>query len=295
MPWTGQQSALSRGPGAPEASICASAVATPPRTDEYVRGRLSTPRPDRWHHRAVPKFAPGETVWVPTNRIPGNHAYALAERTVLDVEDRSILVDDRDGGTVKISTTIVHSRSLGFLVLRVGDLSTEMTLLDPLAKSVLQYLRLLIPDHALKMLHVRTENEVRAFMQSDGAAFSHVVVIGHGTPRSLSAMGVQLSGQVVGSMLDVGDAKIVISLACSTGQEPFARPLSRSASVREFVAPVREAHGAAASLFLQTTLHTHLLMGHTFRTAVRIANTSLEGTQFRHWRDSDLQNKRGSN
>jgi hypothetical protein len=36
---------------------------------------------------------------------------------------------------------------------------------------------------------------------------------------------------------------------------------------------------------LQTLLHKHLLMGHEFRTAFRLASGSLEGTHFRHWRD----------
>ena len=78
--------------------------------------------------------------------------------------------------------------------------------------------------------------------------------------------------------------KVVISLACSTGKTAFARELSKSESVRELVAPFREAHGAAASLSLQALLHKHLLMGHEFRTAFRLANEGLEGTHFRHWR-----------
>jgi hypothetical protein len=237
----------------------------------------------------MPKFSPGEKVWVSSTHLLGTQPFALMERKVEAVVARSIVVDDGSGGTVKVSTRTAHSRSLGFLVLRVGDLSTEATLLDPLAKSVLQYLRLLISDSEVRMLHVRTEAEVRAFMIADGAVFSHVILIGHGTPASLLAMGAKLSGAEVGSMLDAGDPKVVISLACSTGMTAFARELSKSKSVRELVAPFREAHGAAASLFLQTLLHKHLLMGHEFRTAFRLANDGLEGTHFRHWRGGVLQ------
>ncbi len=237
----------------------------------------------------MPKFSPGDTAWVPSTRLPGTQPFALMERPVLDVAERSIFVDDGRGGRVKVSTRIAHSRNLGFLVLRIGDLSTETTLLDPLGKSVLQYLRLLISDSQVQMLHVRTEAEVRAFMNTTGAAFSHVILIGHGTPTSLLAMTTKLSGVEVGSMLDAGAPKVVISLACSTGKTAFARELSKSKSVRELVAPFREAHGAAASLFLQTLLHKHLLMGHEFRTAFRLANDGLEGTHFRHWRDGVQQ------
>ena len=237
----------------------------------------------------MPKFSPGETVWVSSTHLPGTQSFALMEREVLAVEERSIVVDDGRGGTVKVSTRTAHSRSLGFLVLRVGDLRTEATLLDPLAKSVLQYLRLLISDTEVRILHVRTDAEVRAFMSTNGAAFSHVILIGHGTPSSLLAMGTELPGAEVGSMLNVGNPKVVISLACSTGKTPFARGLSKSESVRELVAPFREAYGAAASLFLRTLLHKHLLMGHEFRTAFRLANDGLEGTHFRHWRGGVVQ------
>jgi hypothetical protein len=209
------------------------------------------------------------------------------ERTVLAVEDRSVVVDDRDAGTVKVSTRLTHGRGLGFLVLRIGDLQTESTLLDPLAKTVLQYLRLLIPDSEVHMLEVRTEDEVRAYMGVNGGAISHVILIGHGTADSLLGVGKHLSGQDVASMIDVGQPKVVISLACSTGKTAFARSLSEHKSCRELVAPFREAHGAAASLFVQTLLHKHLLMGHEFGTAFRLANESLEGTHFRHWRGGE--------
>lgn len=237
------------------------------------------------HDDPMPKFAVGETVWVSSSRLAGTQPFALMERRVLAVEDKSIVVDDGYGGTVRVSTRTAHPRSLGFLVLRIGDLNTEATLLDPLAKSVLQYLRLLISDSEIRMLHVRTADEVRAFMSAEGATFSHVILIGHGTPESLITMGAELSGPEVGAMLNAGDPKVIISLACSTGKTAFARGLSRSVSCRDFVAPFREAHGAAASLFLQTLLHNHLLLGHEFRTAFRMANSALKGTHFRHWRN----------
>jgi hypothetical protein len=273
-------------PGATGAPFTAMSFALMPMSGHRAR----SPKPPQLIKiRAMPKFSPGETVWVPSTRLPGAQPFALMERKVQAVMERSIVVDDGHGGVVKVSTRTAHSRSLGFLVLRVGDLITEATLLNPLAKSVLQYLRLLISDTEVRRLHVRTDAEVRTFMSTRGAAFSHVILIGHGTPTSLLAMGTRLSGAEVGLMLDEGDPKVVISLACSTGKTTFARELSKSKSVRELVAPFREAHGAAASLFLQTLLHKHLLMGHEFRTAFRLANEGLEGTHFRHWRNGVLK------
>jgi hypothetical protein len=157
----------------------------------------------------MPKFSPGETVWVSSTHLPGTRPYALMEREVLDVADRPVIVDDRRGGLVKVSTRTAHSPSLGFLVLRVGDLSTKLTLFDPLAKNVLQYLSLLINESQVRMLHVRTDAEVRAFMSTDGAAYGHVILIAHGTPKSVLALGKALSGAEVGSMLNGGDPKVV--------------------------------------------------------------------------------------
>ena len=233
------------------------------------------------------QHAPGDVVWVPSTHLSGQQPFALMERKVHAVEDRSVVVDDSDGRVVKVSTRLTHGQGLGFLVLRIGDLRTESTLLDPLAKSVLQYLRLLVPDTEVRMLEVRTEDEVRAYMGDNGGAISHVILIGHGTAKSLLGIGKSLSGQEVGSMIDVGPPKVVISLACSTGKTAFARSLSEHKSCRELVAPFREAHGAAASLFVQTLLHKHLLMGHEFGTAFRLANENLEGTHFRRWRDGE--------
>ncbi|PND54337.1 hypothetical protein CRM90_28405 [Mycobacterium sp. ENV421] len=51
--------------------------------------------------------------------------------------------------------------NLGFVLVRIGDFLTEATLLDPLAKSVLQYLRLMLPDDLITFLKVRTLNELQ--------------------------------------------------------------------------------------------------------------------------------------
>lgn len=95
-----------------------------------------------------PSFNIDDHVLVPASQLPGpgNQQYALIECIVRGQVGRSIVVDDGSGGTVQIASRLAHPSSLGFSVLRIGDLSTETTLLDPLAKSVLQFLRLLLPD-----------------------------------------------------------------------------------------------------------------------------------------------------
>jgi hypothetical protein len=236
------------------------------------------------------KFSVGEDVWVPSSALPRDEPFALVSRTVRGQDERSVLVDDMDGGVVKISSRLVHPKTLGFVVLRLGEMATETTLLDPLAKSVLQYLRLLIPDDAVTSLHVRTASEIRHFMADRGAGVSHVVVVGHGSPTALKLMGNDewLSVEEFTGLLSLGETpKTVVSLACSTGRTTFGRTISSSDSCSEFVAPIAAAHGASASLFVQYLLHSHLLHGHEFHTSAKQANSSTEGTTFHHWRNGE--------
>ncbi len=109
-------------------------------------------------------------------------------------------VDDDAGAgtTVEIASRLVHSSALGFLVLRVGDLQTETTLLDPLAKSVLQFLRLLIPDNDLRSVTLRTLSELDAHWSGYHGTTSHVLLIGHGSPDSITFVG---DGAISGEQL----------------------------------------------------------------------------------------------
>jgi hypothetical protein len=238
--------------------------------------------------RMTTKFSEGEQVWVPSSRLSGEEPFALVQRKVLGQDKRSVIVDDKHGETVKISSRMVHPKTLGFLVLKLGDMATEATLLDPLAKSVLQYLRLLISDDVITSLQVRTSAELEQFMTDRGAAFSHVILIGHGSSNALKLMGEDnwLPAKEFARLLGLGgEAKTLVSLACSTGLTNFARPVSAGDACKEFLAPFAEAHGASASMFVQYLLHAHLLHGHEFHTAARRADAATEGTTFRHWRN----------
>src|SRR5687767_8985654 len=133
------------------------------------------------------KFTEGEFVYVPAACLPDpdSQAYALVRRKVLKQAKRSVTVDIGEGESVSVGSMRVHDRRLGFLVLKVGDFATEDTLLDPLAKSVVQFLRLLLSDSHVRGLSVRTLDELDAFWGSNHNAYSHVVLIGHSAADSL--------------------------------------------------------------------------------------------------------------
>lgn len=238
------------------------------------------------------KYQIGEQVLVPASRLaePDNQPFGLMPRQVLAQDARSVCVDDGAGGQVNVASRLVHSRTLGLLVLRVGDLTTETTLLDPLAKSVLQFVRLLLPDNDVRAVNIRTLEELHAHWSSYHGSTSHVVLVGHGSNTSLSF----LAGAVPAKDLASGllalapqtPPKTWISLACLTGRAGFARPFSQSAICRDLVAPYTSVHGAAASQFCQSLLAEHLLDGYELPYAYRRAvKTASGGRSFRRWRD----------
>ncbi|MGO1167413.1 MAG: hypothetical protein ACTMHL_12445 [Janibacter sp.] len=234
----------------------------------------------------------GDRVWVPSHRLhESRQQFALTSRSVLEVQDRSVVVDDGSGTSqsVKIATRQVHSDSLGFLVLAIGDLETEETLTRPLAKSALQYLRLLLPDDVIDSASLRTRTELTALFRRNGAQYSHVVLVGHGSKTDIPLLDGRVTGAELGDLLNHGEPKAILSLSCYTGQMPFARPLSQGRGCRELVAPFGLLHGAAASLFFQAFLHQHLLHGEGVKAAFGHAQVAAEGTHFRHWRNGNKQ------
>ena len=235
------------------------------------------------------KFTKGEYVWVSATKLSGEQTYALVKRQVQGTKygGRSIVIDDCDGKTIEVSSRLAHRGDLGFLLLRVDDLDSEATLLDPLSKSILQFLRLLVQEDLVRLLEVRTRKEIERFMASDGAAYTHVILVGHGRSNAVKlAFGEWLEVDDFANIMTAGKKdRVVISLACHTGKQTFGRTMSVHKNIREFVAPKAAVHGASASLFVQQLLSLHLLEGREFETATRNASTSVPGGGFVHWRD----------
>lgn len=208
---------------------------------------------------------------------------------------RSITVDDVGGSTVDVGSVRVHDSKIGFVIVRVGDLATESALLDPLAKSVLQFFRLLIPDDHVRLVNVRTMSELAAFWTADHGLCSHLVLIAHAANGTVSFLD---DGNVSGA--DFGGAlaaaapgateKVWASLACSTGRKNFAKAFSESSVCSHFVAPFGVVHGAAASQFCQSFFLSLLLNGSTpvnsFHSAAKVV---MGETHFRLWRNGKIK------
>jgi hypothetical protein len=245
------------------------------------------------------KFKKDELVWVPATKLSGEEKFALVKKKVLRVKKggRSIFIDDGDSEEVEISTRLAHKVDLGILLLRVGDLDSEMSLLDPLSKSILQFLRLLVEEDLVRLLEVRTAKEIEEFMKSDGTSYTHVILVGHGKSNAVKlAFGEWLEVDDFAEMMSTdGIDRTIISLACQTGKVTFGRSMSGHDGIKEYVAPKAEVHGASASLFVQQLLSLHFLEGREFETAARNASSRVPGGGFVHWRNGrrNATKKRG--
>ena len=234
-------------------------------------------------------LAVGDTVYVPCSRVRGleNTGVSLYRSEVVEVSHSRVRVGVQDGSTSDwIGASLVH-KSVGILVLRIGDFETEQTLLDPLAKSVTQFCRLLLPDDQVRAVRVRSLDELQQLWQREQAAYSHVIWIGHGSEAGINfGVGGWVDAETLGRTLRVYGAprKIYISLCCKTGYKSFGSALSRTTMCNRFLGPFHSVEGAVASQFCQTFLASHLLEGRTVGVAFRKARGSVPGsTSFRLW------------
>jgi hypothetical protein len=187
------------------------------------------------------------------------------------------------------TATIANSalvRNVGIMILRIGDFDTEYTLLDPLAKSLLQYFRLLVPDDMVILKELRTLDELCTILAKDHAAYSHLILIGHGSASSLRFGRNEVDASAFGDALESSGCKdkVLVSLACLTGVASFAKCLSESPACEAVIAPFHSVQGAVASQFCQTLFARNLLEGRSTKVAFRNARTAVPGTaSFRLW------------
>ena len=108
------------------------------------------------------ELKPGDSVWVPCARISDlvDRSVALYQSSVVEVRDRSVRVELPDAlSSDWLGASLVH-KDVGFLILNIGDLASEDSLLNPLAKSVTQFCRLLVPDDQVRSVQIRSLDEL---------------------------------------------------------------------------------------------------------------------------------------
>jgi hypothetical protein len=239
-------------------------------------------------------FVVGDKVFVPASRIPGmeGHPFAFYETTIAQVGARKVKVNLQGGATSEWIGSSLCQKNVAILIFTIGDLETETGLLDPLAKSVLQYCRLLVPDDYLRAYKIRSLAELKSIWHKEQAAYSHVVIVGHG-----SSVGIKffidewVRSDVLSQTLNIRGAakKVFISLCCQTGYKAVGGEISKMSLCSHFLAPFHSVHGAVASQFTQTFLAFHLLVGESVGVAFRHARENTPGsTSFRLWENGNL-------
>lgn len=234
-----------------------------------------------------------EQVYVPVAKLSTSISTgsSFIQRRVLAVERRSVRINVGNGVSELIASSLCH-RNIGIAILNIGDLETEQTLLDPLAKSVLQFCRLLVPDDQVVGHKVRSLDEVQKIWEKQHAAFTHLILIGHGSKARIKfACGGWSATKEFMDVLDCPDVKrkTILSLCCHTGYRAFGGRASSYACCERFIGPFHSVHGATASQFAQTLLAYHLLEGETANVAFKHARASVAGSaSFRLWANEQL-------
>lgn len=239
-------------------------------------------------------FAVEDKVFVPASRVPGmeGHSSAFYETRIAEVDVRKVKVHLQGGAISEWIGSGLCQKNIGILIFTIGDLETEAGLLDPLAKSVLQYCRLLVPDDYLRAYKIRSLAELKNIWQKEQAAYSHVVIVGHGSRDGIKfSVDEWVKAEVLDGTLKVWGAtkKVFISLCCQTGYKEVGGKLSEMAICSHFIAPFHSVHGAVASQFAQTFLAFHLLQGESVGVAFKHARKYTPGsTSFRLWENGKL-------
>ena len=242
------------------------------------------------------KFQVNDSIFVPTFQqgMLNNYPFAFFKTTVKQVEGRSIIFEYGDK-LIKVGSGMCHKNiSILILILNIGDFQTEATLLDPLAKSVLQYSRLLFDDSYVKHYKVRTLEELKYLWAKEHNVYTHIVMIGHGCKNGFIFNDKIVSVQELKSIFDAPSKlhpKVFISLCCKTGKKSVAEEFSKMKVCSCFIAPFSSIHGVNASLFLQTLFANHFLNGNSINVACKNTLKGMKSSvPFRVWEDGVLGN-----
>lgn len=216
---------------------------------------------------------------------------AFHQTKVLALEGRSARVDV-GGGETELVATSKCQRNIGIGIIAVGDLESELTLIDPLSKSVLQFSRLLSSDDFVFFYRLRSVAELAAIWRLQHTNFSHVVIVGHGDGAAMKfAVDGWVSAHTLAEAIDLEgvEGKCFVNLSCELGKAAYGKSFSEADACNSFIAPFHNVHGAVASHFAQSFLIYNLLHGETHKVAFRHARQGVAGaTSFRMWRDGTM-------
>lgn len=235
-----------------------------------------------------------ETIYVPSRLVPDGDRFphSIFKSKVVEIQARSVRCQMPNGQPSELIATSKVHKSVGVALVSIGDFLTEDSLINPLAKGVLQLCRLLLPDDHVTGIRVRAIGELGEWWTKNHGSYTHVVLVGHGSKDGITfGVGGERSARLFLKRLGPANAdpKTFISLCCESGRAPFAREFSMLPFCRRYIAPYHSVHGAVAAQFLQSFLNLHLLQGCSPTVAFRKAIASMPSREsFRLWHQGCL-------
>jgi len=228
----------------------------------------------------------GQNVYVPCNCAEEfmDCTEALVRTQVISINDGYVTVDDKNGSeTNQIELNKIHTNP-SILILCLGDIRSESTNLDPLAKSVLHYCRLFHKDEGnVKYYKTRSLNGLKELWEEFGGLSKVIIFISHGCENGFT-YGRNHKCSSAEELTELfkqdeeKEKKLFISLSCQTGSPEFGAKLSKSSFCREFIGPETNVHSALASQFCQTFLANYLMNGSDVTESFRKAKEAIPGT-----------------
>lgn len=240
----------------------------------------------------------GEHVYVPTFKIENYRGDGFLTHVHVEIKEfeKNSAIFFYNNVRHKVSKSFCY-RDVGVLLITIGDFSTEDTTLDPLRKSVFNYLKLIVDTELIRELKVRSLKEIDIFWKKHHPNYSHVIVIGHGegdgilfvTESEKCDCAVDAEKFMSQFSVDGMRSKIFINLVCHSGRSVFAREASKFEFCEGFICPFDAVHSAISSQFLQTFFALHFLQGRTVQVAFKKAIKMIVGAvKFRYWKNGSI-------
>lgn len=253
---------------------------------------MSQPRPKPTKAKK-PKFKIGQSAYVPSSLLPNPNTFqhSLYRTKIQNQKDRKVTIDLPGGAIFEIASSKVHA-NVGIAIIEIGDLSTETTLLDPLATALHNFCRLIVDDSAIGFVKLRSTSELDDWWQKTGALFTHTILIGHGSKTDIQFL---VNGQVQPNQLapifsKQNSSSIFISLCCETGDAAFSSAFSSHRFCSGLIAPVVSIHAASASQFTQTFLCWNLIEGKSTKVALKYSIKATAGAKImKYWKKGKIQ------
>jgi hypothetical protein len=220
----------------------------------------------------------GNDVFVPATRLETTvqPPYAVVRVRVAATDQRSATVESpyHNGGQIVAKTFL--QENVGVLIIKIGDLETETTLLDPLAATLSHFFRLLLPDDQLRSFSIRTADELYDIYSRHSAPYTHIIIVGHAGGSNINfALNHQESSlQLVQRFQALSSVPHeFVTLCCHSGEAAFAKPFS-------------------AAQFAEALFAFHFLDGLTWKIAFNRARKNVSGgSPFRIWHQGNFEGR----